>query len=71
MEVSELIDALKRYPGDLRVLVFDRKNGAYMEPELKIADLIAVTEFGSEKICELSKKWQYGDGRRIKALTIR
>lgn len=48
MKISKLIEILKKYPGDTRVLLWDKNNNAYIEPELNAEDLIAVTEFGAE-----------------------
>lgn len=71
MKNSELIALLQQYPDDTPVLIFDRPAGAFTEPELQLEDVIAVTEFGCEKICDPSRKWQYSDARPIKALVIK
>ncbi|APV44862.1 hypothetical protein Dform_01540 [Dehalogenimonas formicexedens] len=71
MKVSELIDELKKYPAETRVLTFDQKACSFAEPVISFDDMIAVTEFGAEKICEPSKKWQYSSAAPLKVLTIR
>ena len=70
MKASELIDALKQYPADTRVMLYDEKNGAYFDPELKMLDVIAVTEWGNEKICDTSRKWEYEGCRQFSILTL-
>ncbi|ADJ25647.1 hypothetical protein Dehly_0327 [Dehalogenimonas lykanthroporepellens BL-DC-9] len=71
MKNSELITLLQQYPPDLPVYIFDKNRSVWVEPELEEAELIAVTEFGCEKICDPAHAWQYGNVRKVKAVTIR
>ncbi|PPD57334.1 hypothetical protein [Dehalogenimonas etheniformans] len=71
MKVSELIEELKKYPAETRVMTFDQKSCEFSEPAISLNDMISVIEFGSEKICELSKKWQYRSAVPVKVLTIK
>ena len=70
MKASELIEALKKYPSDTRVMLYDEKNDFYFDPELKFLDVIAVTEWGSERVCDTSRKWEYDDCRQFSILTL-
>ena len=70
VKASELVDALKKYPPDTRVMLYDEKKGSYLDPELKILEVIAVTEWGSEKICDVSRKWEYDGCRQFSILTL-
>ena len=70
MKASELIDALKKYPSDTRVMLYDEKNDFYFDPELKMLDVIAVTEWGSKKVCDTSRKWEYEGCIEFKILTM-
>ena len=71
MKASELIDALKKYQPDTRVMLLDEENNSYYEPELKLLDVITVTEWGNEKICDASRKWEYEDCREFSILTLK
>jgi len=57
MTASELIEALKKYPPDTKVMLYDEDIDSYSDPELKLLDVIAATEWGNEKICDASRKW--------------
>jgi hypothetical protein len=70
MKVSELIDALKKYPPETQVMLLDKENDSYYEPELKTINVIAISEWGNEKICDASRKWEYEDCREFSILTI-
>ena len=70
MNTSELIDALKEYPSDTRVMLYDEKNDFYFDPELRILDVIAVTEWSSERVCNTSRKWEYEGCKEFKILTM-
>jgi hypothetical protein len=71
MTISELIDTLKKYPPETQVMLLDKENGFYYEPELELIDVLAVSEWGNEKICDVSREWEYEDCRRLNILTFK
>ena len=70
MTASELIEALKKYPPDTKVMLYDEDIDSYSDPELKLLDVIAATEWGNEKICDASRKWEFEGCREFKILTL-
>ena len=71
MKVSELINDLKKYPPETQVMLLDKKEETYDEPELELIDVIAISEWGSEKVCYASRKWEYEDCRELRILAIK
>jgi len=70
MKASELIEELKQYPPDIRIMLHDRKGGFCPDPDIKPLDVIAITEWGSEKICDVSRKMEYDDCREFQILVL-
>ena len=71
MIVSELIDLLKKHSPETQVMLLDKENDFYYEPELKLIDALAVSEWGNEKICDAYRKWEYEDCRQLNILTFK
>jgi hypothetical protein len=70
LKVSDLIDALKEYPSDMRIMLYDERNEFYFDPVLKKLDVIAAIEWGSEKICRPDKKWHFSEYKPTSILTF-
>ena len=71
MKAIDMIDALGKYPPNTEVMVYDYDSNSYLDPELKMMDVIAVSEWGRQRICKSSEIGHYNNYQEMKILALR